>query len=225
MNVHLPLNGTDEIAHLTQEFNGMVDNLLKSKLDLVTAYDKTLLGWAKALELRDGETLGHSLRVTRLTLELAQRMNIAEDQLVHIQRGALIHDIGKMAVPDHILLKPGALTPEEWKIMRRHPLYALEMLGEIPFLGPALSIPAYHHEKWDGTGYPNGLKTKRIPLPARIFAVVDVWDALRSERPYRRALSFGEAILTLQSMIGSHFDPDVAQTFIEMISETDTSHA
>lgn len=210
----------DEIANLTQEFNGMVTSLHQSKLDLVTAYDKTLEGWAKALELRDGETMGHSLRVTEMTIELAKRLKVPEDQLVHIQRGALIHDIGKMAIPDHILLKPGSLTYEEWKIMQKHPTYAVEMLGEIPFLWPALSIPACHHEKWDGTGYPRGLKTHQIPLPARIFAVVDVWDALRSDRPYRSALSIEDCLITIKSKSGSHFDPKVVEVFLDMIRET-----
>ncbi|NUM45929.1 MAG: HD domain-containing protein [Anaerolineales bacterium] len=220
LTVQLTPNSNDEIANLTQEFNSMVSSLHQSKLDLVTAYDKTLEGWAKALELRDGETMGHSLRVTEMTVELSKRLGVADDQLVHIQRGALIHDIGKMAIPDSILLKPGSLTYEEWKVMQKHPTYAVEMLGEIPFLWPALSIPASHHEKWDGTGYPRGLKTHQIPLPARIFAVVDVWDALRSDRPYRSAISVQDALFTIQSKSGSHFDPKVVDAFMEMIRET-----
>ncbi|HNB51194.1 MAG TPA: cache domain-containing protein [Anaerolineales bacterium] len=220
LTVQVSPKSNDEIASMTQEFNHMVASLQQSKLDLVTAYDKTLEGWAKALELRDGETMGHSLRVTEMTVELSRRMGIAEDQLVHIQRGALIHDIGKMAIPDHILLKPGSLTYEEWKVMQKHPTYAVEMLGEIPFLWPALSIPASHHEKWDGTGYPRGLKTHQIPLPARIFAVVDVWDALCSDRPYRSALSAEDALYTIQSKSGSHFDPKVVEAFLAMIRET-----
>lgn len=220
LTVQVSPKSNDEIANLTQEFNHMVASLQQSKLDLVTAYDKTLEGWAKALELRDGETMGHSLRVTEMTVELSKRMGVAEDQLVHIQRGALIHDIGKMAIPDNILLKPGSLTYEEWKIMQKHPTYAVEMLGEIPFLWPALSIPASHHEKWDGTGYPRGLKTHQIPLPARIFAVVDVWDALCSDRPYRSALSAEDALFTIQSKSGSHFDPKVVDAFLAMIHET-----
>lgn len=221
LTVQVCPKSNDEIASLTQEFNHMVSSLHQSKLDLVTAYDKTLEGWAKALELRDGETMGHSLRVTEMTVELSRRLHVPEDQLVHIQRGALIHDIGKMAIPDHILLKPGSLTYEEWKIMQKHPTYAVEMLGEIPFLWPALSIPASHHEKWDGTGYPRGLKGQQIPLPARIFAVVDVWDALRSDRPYRPALSMEDAIFTIQSKSGTHFDPKIVETFMEMIREMD----
>lgn len=220
LTVQVPPISNDEIANLTQEFNSMVSSLHQSKLDLVTAYDKTLEGWARALELRDGETMGHSLRVTEMTVELAKRLAVPEDQLVNIQRGALIHDIGKMAIPDSILLKPGSLSYDEWKIMRKHPTYAIEMLGEIPFLWPALSIPACHHEKWDGTGYPRGLKTHQIPLAARIFAVVDVWDALRSDRPYRPSLSIEDSIFTIKSKSGSHFDPKVVEAFMEMIRET-----
>ncbi|GAB4580723.1 MAG: hypothetical protein Fur0022_34650 [Anaerolineales bacterium] len=219
LTVQVMPKSNDEIAHLTHEFNNMVASLQQSKLDLVTAYDKTLEGWAKALELRDGETMGHSLRVTKLTVELSRRLGVPEEQIVHIQRGALIHDIGKMAIPDHILLKPGTLTYEEWKIMQKHPTYAIEMLGEIPFLWPALAIPASHHEKWDGSGYPRGLKGHQIPLPARIFAVVDVWDALRSDRPYRNAMSIEDTLYTIKSKSGSHFDPKVVDVFLEMIQE------
>jgi putative nucleotidyltransferase with HDIG domain len=223
LNVHVSAWGNDEIAHLTQEFNAMVSNLQRSKIDLVAAYDKTLEGWAKALELRDGNTMGHSQRVTDLTLRLAQEMGIPQEQLIHIQRGALLHDIGKMAIPDYILLKPGPLTEEEWAIMRQHPTYAAEMLKGIPFLRPALDIPACHHEKWDGTGYPLGLKGEQIPLPARIFAVVDVWDALTSHRPYRKALSIEQTLDTLCQKSGSHFDPAVLDVFIRMTHYTHSS--
>ncbi len=209
--------GNDEIAHLAQEFNNMVSNLQRSKLDLVTAYDKTLEGWTKALELRDGETIGHSQRVTQLTIRLAKRVGIPQDQLIHIQRGALIHDIGKMAIPDYILLKPGPLTDEEWRIMRQHPTYAVQILGGIPFLQPALDIPACHHERWDGTGYPRGLKGDQIPLSARIFAVVDVWDALRSDRPYRPAFSLKYVVNMIQSMSGKNFDPQIVEAFNMMM--------
>ncbi len=220
LSVHVPTDGNDEIAHLTQEFNAMVTNLQRSKIDLVAAYDKTLEGWAKALELRDGDTMGHSQRVTGLTLRLAQEMSIPQEQLIHIQRGALLHDIGKMAIPDHILLKPGPLTEEEWATMRQHPTYAAEMLKGIPFLRPALDIPACHHEKWDGTGYPLGLKGEQIPLPARIFAVVDVWDALTSNRPYRAALPVEQTLETLCQKSATHFDPAVLQVFVNMIRTT-----
>jgi putative nucleotidyltransferase with HDIG domain len=217
LTVHLPAQGNDELAHLTQEFNSMVTNLQRSKFDLVAAYDKTLEGWAKALELRDGNTMGHSQRVTDITLRLAQQMGFSQDQLIHIQRGALLHDIGKMAIPDHILLKPGPLTEEEWAIMRQHPTYAAEMLKGIPFLRLALDIPASHHEKWDGTGYPLGLKGEQIPLSARIFAVVDVWDALTSDRPYRAALPIEQTLETLRQKSGTHFDPAVLKIFVELI--------
>ena len=221
LSVHVSAEGNDEIAHLTQEFNAMVTNLQRSKFDLVTAYDKTLEGWAKVLELRDGDTMGHSQRVTDLTLRLAQQMGFSPDQLIHIQRGALLHDIGKMAIPDHILLKPGPLTDEEWAIMRQHPAYAAEMLNGIPYLRPALDIPANHHEKWDGTGYPRGLRGEQIPLPARIFAVVDVWDALISDRPYRSALPMAQTLETLRQKSGTHFDPAILQVFIKMIHTYD----
>ncbi len=223
LSVHVSAWGNDEIAHLTQEFNAMVSNLQRSKIDLIAAYDKTLEGWAKALELRDGDTMGHSQRVTDMTLRLAQEMGIPQEQLIHIQRGALLHDIGKMAIPDYILLKPGPLTEEEWAIMRQHPTYAAEMLKGIPFLRPALDIPACHHEKWDGTGYPLGLKGEQIPLPARIFAVVDVWDALTSHRPYRKALSSEQTLDTLCQKSGSHFDPAVLDVFIRMTRGSSSS--
>jgi HD-GYP domain-containing protein (c-di-GMP phosphodiesterase class II) len=220
LNVSVLSHGDDEIAHLTQEFNSMVSNLQRSKLDLVTAYDKTLEGWAKALELRDGDTMGHSQRVTELTVRLAKRLFIPNDQLIQIQRGALIHDIGKMAIPDHILLKPGPLTEVEWDIMRQHPTFAVQMLGGIPFLQPALDIPACHHERWDGSGYPRGLKGEEIPLSARIFAIVDVWDALRSDRPYRSALAMQDVFDTITSMSGKHFDPKIVDAFIVMMTKS-----
>ncbi len=141
-----------------------------------------------AMELREQETAGHCHRVVDLTMNFVQRLGIPQDDLVHIHRGALLHDIGKMGVPDSILLKPGPLTEEEWVVMRKHPVYAYELLRQISFLLPALDIPYYHHEKWDGSGYPIGLSGEDIPLAARIFAIIDVWDALLSNRPYRDAL-------------------------------------
>jgi HD-GYP domain-containing protein (c-di-GMP phosphodiesterase class II) len=150
-------------------------------------------------------------------MNLAKRLNINEDDLLHIRRGALLHDIGKMGVPDAILRKPGKLTPKEWEIMRRHPVYAHEWLSKIEYLQPALDIPYLHHEKWEGTGYPHGLKGERIPIAARIFAIVDVWDALRSDRPYRKAWSREKTLAHIQAESGKHFDPQVVDAFMEQI--------
>jgi putative nucleotidyltransferase with HDIG domain len=207
----------DEVTLLTQRFNAMVCSLHRSKMDLVTAYDTTLEGWVKVLELRNIEIEGHSQRVTDLTLRLARAMGIDGDDLDHFRRGALLHDIGKMAILDHTLLKPGPLTDEEREMIRRHPVYAVEMLQDIPFLRPALDIPRCHHEKWDGSGYPYGLKGEEIPLAARIFAVVDVWDALRSDRPYRSAISVEEACTVIQQESGTHFDPRIVEAFLSKV--------
>jgi len=185
--------------------------------DLVLAYDVTLEGWARALELRDRETEGHTQRVTELTVRLARALGMSEAELVHVRRGALLHDIGKMGIPDGILLKPGELTDAEWEIMRQHPQFAYDMLQPIAYLRPALDIPYGHHEKWDGTGYPRGLRGKQIPLAARIFAVVDVWDALRSDRPYRPAWSDEQVLEYIESQAGKHFDPRVVEVFLQMV--------
>lgn len=187
--------------------------------ELQIAYDTTLQGWAKALEIRDAETQNHSQRVTQITLELAKKLGVAETQLPDIRRGTLLHDIGKMGIPDAILNKAGPLTPEEWEIMRRHPQMAYDVLSGIPFLKSALEIPYCHHEKWDGSGYPRGLKGEEIPLAARIFAVVDVWDALLSDRPYRPAWKKEEVISYIRDQAGKHFDPKVVEVFLELISE------
>src|SRR5688572_6536703 len=196
----------------------LFDDLQRSNTGLTSAYDATIEGWSRAMDLRDKETEGHTLRVTDLTLALARAMNISESQLTNISRGALLHDIGKMGVPDSILLKPGELTSEEWEIMRRHPIYAYEMLTPIAYLKTALDIPFSHHEKWDGTGYPRGLKGEQIPLAARIFAVVDVWDALTSDRPYRPAWIKEQALEHIREQSGSHFDPQVVDAFLNFIS-------
>ncbi len=208
---------------LTSETAVAVDNALmfrdleKSNLDLAVAYETTLEGWARTLELRDRETEGHSQRVMDLTMRLARKIGLPDDEMIHIQRGAVLHDIGKMGVPDSILLKEGPLTDEEWEIMRMHPVYAYDMLSTIPFLRKAIDIPYYHHEKWDGGGYPHGLKGEDIPLPARIFAIVDVWDALCSDRPYRKAWSESETITYIKEQSGKHFDPMVVDTFLSII--------
>ncbi len=194
----------------------LFEGLQRSNAELALAYDTTLEGWSRALELRDQETEGHTQRVTETTLRLAQAMGVNEDDLVHIRRGALLHDIGKMGIPDGILLKPGPLTEAEWEIMRKHPVYANDMLTPILFLRRALDVPHCHHEKWDGTGYPRGLKGEQIPLSARIFAVVDVWDALRSDRPYRAAWPDEKVREHLRSLSGAHFDPQVVQAFLNL---------
>ncbi|MDD3699878.1 MAG: HD-GYP domain-containing protein, partial [Atribacterota bacterium] len=183
------------------------------------AYDTTIEGWAQALELRDRETEGHTRRVADLTVKLAQALGVKSEDLIHIRRGALLHDIGKMGIPDRILLKPGPLTPEEWEIMKKHPVYAWELLSPIKYLRPALDIPYYHHERWDGTGYPRGLKGEEIPLSARIFAVVDVWDALTSDRPYRPAWSQEKALQYIKEQSGHHFDPRVVEKFLGLLEE------
>ena len=196
----------------------LFSELQRSTTELIVAYDRTLEGWSSALDLRDKETEGHTLRVTELTMDLARTLGISDEELVHIRRGALLHDIGKMGVPDSILLKPGALTEEEWVIMRKHPVYAYELLYPITYLRPALDIPHYHHEKWDGSGYPRGLKEDQIPLAARMFAIIDVWDAVRSDRPYRPAWPEEKAIDHLRNQAGKHFDPKILDTFLSIIS-------
>jgi putative nucleotidyltransferase with HDIG domain len=198
---------------------GLFERLQRSNLELSLAYDTTLEGWAHALELRDHETEGHTQRVTELTLDLARLMGTSDANLVHIRRGALLHDIGKMGVPDSILLKPGSLSPEEWEIMRRHPIYAYNMLSPIAYLRQSMDIPRYHHEKWDGSGYPYGLKGEQIPLSARIFAVVDVWDALSTDRPYRPAWDKPKAMDYIRQQSGLHFDPQVVKPFEDMIGQ------
>jgi len=186
--------------------------------ELIAAYDATLESWVRTLDLRDHETEGHTQRVASMTVSLARLMGFEEPLLTHVRRGALLHDIGKIAIPDSILLKPGPLTEEEQRIMRKHPEYAYELLSRFAFLKPALDIPYCHHERWDGTGYPRGLKGEEIPLSARIFTVVDVWDALRSDRPYRAALPWEEAYALIQKLSGTHFDPAVAEMFLKWLN-------
>lgn len=194
-------------------------DLQRSNEELMQAYEFTLEGWAKALELRDRETEGHCQRVTETTLRLGQAMGMGKEELVDLRRGALLHDIGKMGIPDSILLKRGPLSEEEWETMRQHPIYAYQMLSTTPYLRRALDIPYCHHEKWDGSGYPRGLKGEEIPLAARIFAVVDAWDALNTNRPYRRARSKEAALEEIRAQAGKHFDPKVVETFFRLIQE------
>jgi HD-GYP domain-containing protein (c-di-GMP phosphodiesterase class II) len=193
----------------------LFENLQSSNAELMMAYDETIEGWSQALDLRDRETEGHSRRVMEMTVKLAANLGSHPEELIHARRGALLHDIGKLGVSDEILRKPGPLTEEEWVSMRKHPKYAYEMLAPITYLHPALDIPYCHHEKWDGTGYPRGLKENQIPLAARIFAVVDVWDALTSDRPYRKAWSREEALAYVREQTGKHFDPNVVSVFIK----------
>jgi putative nucleotidyltransferase with HDIG domain len=197
----------------------LFENLQDSNSELFQAYDATIEGWSHALDLRDKETEGHSLRVTEMTLELARKFDLADEQLRHIRWGALLHDIGKMGVPDSILLKPDKLTDQEWERMKQHPVFAFEMLSPITYLKSSLDIPYCHHEKWDGTGYPRGLKGEVIPLAARLFAIVDVWDALRSDRPYRKAWSVEKTLEHIKSLSGTHFDPKVVDYFLDMVEQ------
>ncbi|MFM8322922.1 MAG: HD-GYP domain-containing protein [Chloroflexota bacterium] len=187
--------------------------------DLLTAYDKTIEGWSNALDLRDKETEGHTLRVTQKTLVLARACSMSESELKQVWRGALLHDVGKLGIPDSILLKPGPLTDEEWTLMRLHPVYAYQWLSPIEYLSDSIQIPYSHHEKWDGSGYPRGLKGEQIPLAARLFAIIDVWDALTSDRPYRKAMSRDEAREYIIAQSGIHFDPACVQLFLDHIQE------
>ena len=222
-----PFDPDDEWFSFLKAFAGQaaiaIDNstlfhdLQRSNQELSQAYDATIEGWSRALDLRDKETVGHTIRVTEMTLHLARLMKFDPDKLTHVRRGALLHDIGKMGIPDAILLKPGPLTDEEWEIMRRHPVYAYELLRPIEYLRPALEIPYYHHEKWDGTGYPLGLKGEEIPLAARIFAIVDVWDALSSDRPYRKGWPPERVYEHIRSQSDTHFDPQIAELFLKLL--------
>lgn len=191
--------------------------LQRAHEDLREAYDKTIVGWVVALDLRDRETEGHTQRVTEMTVKLAREFGFTEEEIVHIRRGALLHDMGKMGIPDEILQKPGPLTDEEWLVMRKHPQYAYQMLSPISYLNQALIIPYYHHERWDGSGYPHGLKGDQIPLFARLFAVVDVWDALSSDRPYRKRMPPKEVTEYLAREAGRLFDPYIVEKFLPLI--------
>jgi putative two-component system response regulator len=192
-------------------------NLEKLNNELLIAYDKTIEGWSHALDLRDREVEGHTNRVTELALAFALKIGFTEEELVSVRRGGLLHDIGKLGIPDSILHKPDKLTDEEWIVMRMHPVYAYQWLSAIEFLLPALEIPYCHHEKWDGSGYPHGLKGGEIPIAARLFAFADVWDALCSDRPYRKALPAAEALEYIRSQSGFHFDPGLTETFIDLV--------
>jgi len=205
-------------ADVTARERAMTE-LEATNLALTNAYDSTLEGWVRALDLRDRETEGHTKRVTKLAVELARRMGVPEDDLVHVRRGVLLHDIGKIGIPDSVLKKPGPLDDDEWKLMRRHPVWAHEMISSVGFLQPALDVPYCHHERWDGQGYPRGLSGESIPLSARVFAVVDVWDALRSDRPYCEAWDEERVLAYLREQAGGHFDPAVVEEFLAMLTD------
>jgi HD-GYP domain-containing protein (c-di-GMP phosphodiesterase class II) len=195
--------------------------LTDSNRKLIAAYDATIEGWSRALDLRDRETEGHSRRVTAMTLMLGRSFGLTDSELRDIERGAMLHDIGKMGVPDNILMKEGPLSEDEWDVMRRHPQFALDMLMPISFLRKSLDIPYCHHEKWDGTGYPNGLKEEEIPFAARMFAIADVWDALTTERPYKQAWPISKVREHFKSLAGTHFDPQVVEMLLELTEDNE----
>jgi PAS domain S-box-containing protein len=211
-------------AAIAIETTRLFSDLRKANHELVLTYDTTLEGWSRALDMRDKETEGHTQRVTQLTIKLAGMLGIKDEELVHIRRGALLHDIGKLGVPDSVLLKEGSLNEDEWKIIRQHPIHAYNLLYPITYLRPALDIPRSHHEHWDGNGYPDGLEGIQIPLAARIFAVVDVWDALTSDRPYREAWSQQKALRYIKERSGKQFDPSVVDAFLMLIEEGEDPH-
>ncbi len=221
--VSLPPKGQDEIALLTDSFNKMAEALRQSKLELMEAYDSSLEGWSRALTLRDHDTDDHSQRVVEMTLRLAEELGIPEGKMDHIRRGALLHDIGKVGIPDDILLKEDQLDGEEWEIMKKHPVLAFEMLQPIDYLQESLEIPLYHHERWDGRGYPYGLLGEEIPITARIFSVVDVYDALLSERPYRSAWTRNQALKYIYENRGAHFDPQIVDAFLKLYGGSESA--
>jgi len=210
-------------ATVTSVVVGNLDNNLervkKSESELRNNYDLTLDAWAKVLEYRDQETEGHSRRLVELSTQLARALNCSEEEIVYLRRGALMHDIGKLAIPDDILLKPGALDDDERKVMEQHPIYAKQMLSQISFLQSSIDVVYSHHERWDGNGYPDGLKGEQIPLAARIFAVVDQWDALRSDRPYRKAWPIEKVLAYLRDNTGSLYDPRIVDVFLTLIRD------
>jgi HD-GYP domain-containing protein (c-di-GMP phosphodiesterase class II) len=202
-------------AAIAIERGRAIAGLQRAHLDLQLAYDATIEGWSRALDLRDRQTEGHTRRVTETTMEMAKLAGMTDEQLVHVKRGALLHDIGKIGIPDSVLLKPGPLTDDEWEKMRQHPTDAYELLAPVAHLKPALDIPYCHHEKWDGSGYPRGLKGDSIPLAARLFAVADVYDALRFGRPYRDTWPEEQVHAFLRAKAGTHFDPAAVDLFFK----------
>jgi putative nucleotidyltransferase with HDIG domain len=220
LNRELRGREADYQEHLT-EIEQLFQQLKTKNDELLDAYDRTIFGWSRVLEMRNREVKDHSRRVTEMTLRLARFMRIPQADLVHIRRGALLHDIGKMAIPDSVILKDGQLSEDERALIRRHPLFGFEMVSEIEFLRPAMDILLCHHEKWDGTGYPFGLAGDQIPLYARIFSVVDVWDAITSDdRTYRRADPPEVAADFLRIHSGEQFDPTIVDAFLRMLEES-----
>jgi HD-GYP domain-containing protein (c-di-GMP phosphodiesterase class II) len=228
-----PLNTTPDWRLHLKFIRGLASNTIRRKIlseqqkttatELEIAYSETLEAWVRALEIRDHYTAGHTQRALDLTLRLATKMGIPDEMLVHITRGVLLHDIGKLAVSDNILRKTGPLDSEEWQAMREHPKFAYNLLKPIQYLRPALDIPYCHHEKWDGSGYPQGLQGEAIPYPARIFTVVDVWDALTTDRPYRRAWQKDDALNYIRAKAGTEFDPKVVDEFVGLVSMTESA--
>ncbi|HLO32749.1 MAG TPA: HD domain-containing phosphohydrolase [Anaerolineales bacterium] len=204
-------------AAIAIDSSKMFSELQRSNVELSLAYDATIEGLSRALDLRDKETKEHTFRVTAITVKLAARLGIEQSELIHVRRGAILHDIGKVAIPDQILFKPGPLAEEEWEIMRQHPRIAVELLSPVSYLEPALAIPHWHHEKWNGSGYPDGLQRENIPFAARLFALADVYDALISNRPYRGAWPKQQAIRYIAGEAGKHFDPKIVPEFLDLI--------
>lgn len=228
-----PMDTTPDWRMHLKFIRGLASNTIRRKMlaeqqkstatELEIAYSETLEAWVRALEIRDNYTAGHTQRVLDLTLRLATKMGIPDEMLVHITRGVLLHDIGKLAISDNILRKTGPLDSEEWKSMREHPKFAYNLLKPIQYLRPALDIPYCHHEKWDGSGYPQGLQGDAIPYPARIFTVVDVWDALTTDRPYRKAWQKEDALNYIRAKAGTEFDPKVVDEFVGLVSVKETA--
>ena len=206
-------------AMLYRQAQEEINERIQAQRKLQESYDSTLMGWVAALERREKETAGHSKRVTELTLQFAEKLNIPQEERIHLWRGALLHDVGKLVIPDNILLKEGPLTDEEWEIMKMHGEYAYEWLSSIDYLKPVLDVPRYHHERWDGTGYPKGMKGEEIPLSARMFTLIDVYDALMNDRPYRKAWKKNKVLTYFEEQAGKAFDPILVDIFIEMIRE------
>lgn len=203
---------------LALDYNDLYETLQATYLDLEDSYEATLEGWSAAMDTRDHETEGHSKRVAKMATALARELDLPKDDVENIRRGALLHDIGKLGVPDSILLKDGPLTEEEWSVMKRHPQLAYHFLAKVPYLQKSLDIPRFHHERWDGTGYPSGLIGTQIPLAARLFSVVDVYDALTNERPYRHAWPKPKAMEYIQEQKGKQFDPEIVDVFLQMLA-------
>jgi response regulator RpfG family c-di-GMP phosphodiesterase len=209
----------NRLENALKKNDALVSTLRKSNIDIQDAYETTLEGWSRALEIRDRETEGHTQRVTDMVTRIATQMGFTQEQLIHIHRGALLHDIGKLGIPDEILRKPNRLNEDEMKVMQTHTQIACDLLRPIGYLRPALNIPCYHHEKWDGTGYPHGLKGNDIPLEARIFAVIDVYDALSYDRPYRKSWPRDKVLQYIESESGKHFDPAVVEVFLKEVAK------